>query len=240
MVKLLFVEDSHDYSIVIQNELQKRIKGYEVKLAYNGKEGLDLWKKFRPDIIVSDVYMPVMDGLEMVRSIRKSDENIPIIFVSGLDTSQNVLDGYKAGVNNYIKKPYTPEELDAHIKSVLKMMNGHKFNPESKTYDLGNYTFYAKNNMLIDNKTDKRIILPFLESELLHILIKNKNEVVSNNYLTYSLWNKIEDPYGLSCLYAHIYKLRYYLRKIPNVNIRSLNKVGYILCISTTKANKVK
>ena len=120
MIKLLLVEDDATLRYMIRNSLEVVIGGYEMAEAANGAEGLELWKTFRPDIIVADVEMPVMDGYEMVAKIRETDRLQPIVFASGMEDPSHVMRGYEVGVNNYIKKPYLPEELDAHVRALLR------------------------------------------------------------------------------------------------------------------------
>lgn len=98
---------------------------------FNGKEGLEAWREHHPDIIISDIDMPVMDGFEMVRLIRETDGDTPILFASALTSPKDVRKGYDIGVNNYVKKPFIPDELDAHLHAILKMKEGTKSRDES-------------------------------------------------------------------------------------------------------------
>ena len=100
MIKLLLVEDDATLRYMIRNSLEVVIGGYEMAEAANGAEGLELWKTFRPDIIVADVEMPVMDGYEMVAKIRETDRLQPIVFASGMEDPSHVMRGYEVGVNN--------------------------------------------------------------------------------------------------------------------------------------------
>lgn len=115
MIKLLLVEDDANLCYIIRGGLEDMIGGYEVITAANGEEGLAVWKEQQPDVIVSDIEMPVMDGYEMVRRIRQTDDDTPIVFTSGRVSPKDVVKGYELGINNYIKKPFLAEELDAHI-----------------------------------------------------------------------------------------------------------------------------
>ena len=121
MIKLLLVEDDKNLSYIVQSGLQDIIGGYEVITAFNGKEGLQAWEEHHPDIIISDIDMPVMDGFEMVRHIRETDGDTPILFASALTSPKDVRNGYDIGVNNYVKKPFIPDEQDAHLHAILKM-----------------------------------------------------------------------------------------------------------------------
>ena len=121
MLKLLLVEDDANLRYIIRGGLEDMIGGYEIKDAANGEEGLKVWQEWQPDVIVSDIEMPVMDGYEMVKRIRETDPDIPILFSSGRVSPKDVVKGYELGVNNYLKKPFLPEELNAHVQALMKM-----------------------------------------------------------------------------------------------------------------------
>ena len=137
MIKLLLVEDDSNLRYIVQGCLEDMIGGYEVVTAANGEEGLVQWREHRPDVIVSDIEMPVMNGYEMVKRIRKMDGVTPILFSSALVSPKDVVKGYAIGANNYIKKPFLPEELDAHVQALLKLSKGEKAKDESECYKIG-------------------------------------------------------------------------------------------------------
>lgn len=156
MIKLLLVEDDPTLSYIIQSGLQEIIGGYEVITAGNGAEGLLAWQQHHPDIIISDIDMPVMNGFQMVERIRETDGDTPIVFASALTSPKDVREGYKIGVNNYIKKPFVPDELDAHIHGLLKMKDGAKTRNESGYYKIGSYTLDAEHASLRNDNTNTR------------------------------------------------------------------------------------
>lgn len=157
-MKLLLVEDDATLRYMIRNSLEVVIGGYEMAEAANGAEGLELWKTFRPDIIVADVEMPVMDGYEMVAKIRERDRLQPIVFASGMEDPSHVMRGYEVGVNNYIKKPYLPEELDAHVRALLRNINlGGRMENNTETYPIGRWKFNAEKASLSDAEGKKRL-----------------------------------------------------------------------------------
>ncbi len=126
MTRLLLVEDDANLCYIIRGGLEDMIGGYEIQTAADGEEGLRIWKTWKPDVIVSDIEMPVMDGYEMVRRIRETDERTPILFTSGRVSPKDVVKGYELGVNNYIKKPFLPEELHAHVTALLRLTQGRQ------------------------------------------------------------------------------------------------------------------
>ena len=120
MIKLLLVEDDESLAYIEKTGLEDIIGGYEVSTAKNGKEGVKAWEEIHPDVIISDIDMPVMNGFEMVERIRETDGDVIIIFTSALTSPNDVKAGYRLGINNYVKKPFVPEELDAHIQALMK------------------------------------------------------------------------------------------------------------------------
>ena len=148
MIKLLLVEDDVSLAYIEKTGLEDIIGGYEVVTATNGKEGLQAWQDSKPDVIISDIDMPVMNGFEMVERIRETDQDVIIIFTSALTSPNDVKAGYRLGINNYVKKPFVPEELDAHIQALMKMRSGSKTQKETSHYKLGKYTLDAEHATL--------------------------------------------------------------------------------------------
>ena len=197
MVKLLLVEDDVNLSYIVQTALEDLIGGYQVFTAPNGAEGLKQWEAHRPDIIVSDIDMPVMNGFDMVRRIRETDKTTPIIFGSALTSPRDVKEGYKLGVNNYVKKPFVPDELDAHVHALLKLTEGHK------TTDETGQTLSQR------------------EAQLLQLLAENRNQTVRREAILSRLWGTEEKDYFASrSLDVFVNKLRKLLEDEPRVEIK--------------------
>ena len=150
MTRLLLVEDDANLCYIIRGGLEDMIGGYEIQTAADGEEGLRIWKTRKPDVIVSDIEMPVMDGYEMVRRIRETDERTPILFTSGRVSPKDVVKGYELGVNNYIKKPFLPEELHAHVTALLRLTQGRQAEAHETLFPIGSlYTFNADRSTLL-------------------------------------------------------------------------------------------
>lgn len=234
MTKLLLVEDEAALCYIIQSGLEDIIGDYEVITASNGKEGLKAWKEHRPDIIVSDIDMPEMSGLEMVERIREMDGDTPVIFSSALTTPKDVKRGYQIGANNYVKKPFTPDELDAHIQALLKMKNGEKSRTETLHYRLGRFTLDAAHATLRDNsQTPPRLhTLTQREAQLLQVLAGNANEVVTREAILSRYWEtEGNDFYASRSLDVFINKLRKYFKDEPAVEIKTVRGVGLMLLL---------
>lgn len=230
MIKLLLVEDDANLCYIIRGGLEDMIGGYEVITASNGEEGLKMWKEQRPDIIVSDIEMPVMDGYEMVRRIRETDGFIPIVFTSGRVSPKDVVKGYELGVNNYIKKPFLAEELDAHIGALLKMKQGMRAANESEVYQIGeNYVFDAVHAVLKRPSCAPKTITE-REAKLLQMLCEKKNEVVRRDAILSKLWDTEGDFFASRSLDVFVTRLRKLFADDEEVQIKTVKGVG--LCLS--------
>lgn len=232
MIKLLLVEDDPTFSYIVQSGLQEIIGGYQVMTATNGAEGLKAWEQYRPDIIISDIDMPVMNGFQMVERIREIDGETPILFTSALTSPKDVKEGYKLGVNNYVKKPFVPDELDAHIHAILKMKEGTRSRNENEHYKLGRLTLDAKHATLRNDETGEKKTLTVREAGILQLLCENINETVERNAILSRFWEKEDDYFASRSLDVFITKLRKILADEPLIELKNIRGVGYILLLT--------
>lgn len=232
MIKLLLVEDDANLRYIIQSGLQDIIGGYEITTANNGKEGLNAWAEQRPDIIISDIDMPIMDGFEMVERIRETDGDTPILFTSALSSPKDVKKSFTLGVNNYVKKPFVPDELDAHIHAILKMKQGGKSRSEISHYKFGHYTLDAAHATLRNDNTNQLQTLTVREAKILHLLAENKNEVVRREAILSRCWDTEDDYFASRSLDVFISKLRKLLDGDDAIEIKTIRKVGLSLTVS--------
>ncbi|MDM8251898.1 response regulator transcription factor [Phocaeicola barnesiae] len=232
MIKLLLVEDDKNLSYIVQSGLQDIIGGYEVITAFNGKEGLQAWEEHHPDIIISDIDMPVMDGFEMVRHIRETDGDTPILFASALTSPKDVRNGYDIGVNNYVKKPFIPDELDAHLHAILKMKEGTKTRNEERLCKFGNYTLDAEHATLRNSESGKSTTLTAREAQILQLLAENKGEVVRREVILNRCWDKNDDYFASRSLDVFVTKLRKLFETDPMIEIKTVRGVGLMLVVN--------
>ena len=115
MIKLLLVEDDASLAYIEKTGLEDIIGGYEVTTAANGKEGVKMWEETHPDVIISDIDMPVMNGFEMVERIRETDGDVIIIFTSALTSPNDVKAGYRLGINNYVYRQVVTRDFQLQI-----------------------------------------------------------------------------------------------------------------------------
>lgn len=232
MIRVLLVEDDKNLSFILKSSLEQMIGGYEVITASNGKDGLELLSQRVFDVIVSDVEMPVMDGRTMVQQIRKHYPSLPILFITGLTTARDVINGYQSGVDFYIKKPFLPEELNAHIQAVLKMQARITCSPEQEkakeeTYSIGTYQFSPSQNLLCHGM-EQQTLTP-KEIKILEMLCREKGHVVSRETILNAIWENA-DFYSSRSLDVFTTKLRKYLSKDGHISLKVLKGVG--LCLN--------
>lgn len=231
MIKVLLVEDDKNLCFILRSSLEQMIGGYQVMVATNGREGLEALEREAFDVVVSDVEMPVMDGKEMTHAIRERHPNLAIILITGLTTARDVINGYQSGADFYIKKPFLPEELDAHIQAILRMRRESRPAPiaekeTNETYTIGQYRFVSSGNQLLFG--DEKQNLTPKEARILEMLCRSKGEVVNRDEILTAIW-ETADFYSSRSLDVFITKLRKYLSKDPNIALKVLKGVGICL-----------
>lgn len=230
MIKLLLVEDDKNLAYMEKSSLEDIVGGYEVRTANNGKEGLKAYAEFKPDVIVSDIKMPEMDGLEMVRRIREIDGDTIILFTTALTSSADLKAGYLAGANNYIKKPFMPDEINAHVQSLVKLKAGRRSNDESGHITFGKFTLNADHASLTNRNTGEKKMLTQREAQVLELLAVNKNEVVRREALLSRFWGiENKDYFASRSLDVFIKKIRTHIEDDPSLELKTIRGVGLTL-----------
>ena len=218
MIKLLLVEDDANLRYVIQGGLEDIIGGYEVRTAATGEEGLRVWEEFKPDIIISDIDMPGMDGFEMVKRIREIDRETPVLFASALTSPKDVRKGYEMGVNNY-------------IKAILKLKEGVGSRTETGFCRFGHYTLDTEHANLRDDRTGRHRVLTLMEAKILQILAQNKNEIIRREAILSRCWNTEDDYFASRSLDVFISKLRKLFEDDSDIEIKTIRCVGWVLYV---------
>lgn len=220
-IKLLLVEDERTLAGIIRDTLNE--KGFDVQVAYNGMEGLELFSKIRPDVVVTDIMMPSMDGFTLVRKLREADRRIPVLFLSARSSADDVVEGFELGGNDYLRKPFAMSELIIRVKSLLGRTSDIRENRQT-VFKLGKFTFDSEHWKLDDAVMSAR------ESEVLLHLCRNFGEIVSIHTLLTDIWG--EDTYfNNRSLNVFITKLRHRLSSDPSVSIINVRGVGYKLIL---------
>lgn len=222
MVNILYVEDETDLAKIVCDCL--KYKGFSVVHFTNGLEAFAHFSTHKPDMIILDVMVPDLDGFNLARKIRETDSTTPIIFVTARTQTADVVQGFGTGANDYVKKPYSIEELVVRMQALLKRIE--KITLEK--CNIGDYIFDPVHNLLTANNIDKK--LSYRESELLRILFENKNQIVKRTDLLVELWD-YESFFTGRSLDVFISRLRSYLKLDPLVEIMNIRGVGYMLII---------
>lgn len=222
--RILVVEDEAVLIRILGDAL--RGVGYEVHTAVNGVEGLAEFQRVHPDLVIADVMMPDMDGMTMVREIRKTNRACEVLFLSARSGVEDVCEGFKCGGNDYLRKPFALSELLARVAALLAR---HPEEAEaSGIVTIGQYRLDSNLWTLTRNGTTRR--LTARESAVLSMLAANVGEVVASEGLLKDIWGD-DSYYNLRSLNVFISRLRSYLEDDKRVEIQSLRGVGYRLLI---------
>lgn len=215
---ILIVEDEIGIMQFLQQGLEE--EGYQISTAFDGARGLELFLENHFDLILLDWMLPKMTGLELCKEIRKSNSVIPILFLTAKDTVQETIEGLQSGANDYIKKPFSFEELVERIKVHFRKPK----NPDHLT--LGPVTIDLQKHQVFTN--DKEVILTQREFELLSYLVQNKGKVCTRNQIIEDVWD-IHFEYDTGVIDVFMNAIRKKLNlKVEEDYIKTIRGVGYI------------
>ena len=218
-LKILVVDDDLDIIEILKYNLNK--SGYLVKSAINGIEAIKRAKKFMPNIILMDVMMPEMSGIEACSEIKQIDElsETVIIFLSARSEDYTQISAYDAGADDYISKPIKPKILLKKISNIAKKIKSNKNMPI--VLDLGSIKINREEYLVTQNKNE--IMLPRKEFELLFLLASKPEKVFTRDEIMNKVWGT-QVVVGDRTIDVHIRKLR---EKIGDKHIKTLKGVGY-------------
>lgn len=227
-IKVLLVEDELTLAMIIKDTLEE--SGFIIHTAADGEEGLRLFFELRPDVLVADVMMPHMDGFEMVRRIRQTDKQTPVLFLTARSAINDVVEGFELGANDYLKKPFGMQELIIRIKALA----GKAFtfttddNEQNKRFEIGNYLFDPLAQTL--SHAGVKLELSHRESEILKRLCENRNQIVNTQDVLLDLWGD-DSFFNSRSLHVFITKLRHKLSQDEQIRIVNVRGIGYKLII---------
>jgi two-component system, OmpR family, response regulator len=223
-IKILLAEDDENLGSLLKEYLVA--KKYDTDWFPNGELAYKNFVKRHYDLCILDVMMPLKDGYTLAKEIRMTNNEIPVIFLTAKGLKEDILEGFKAGCDDYITKPFSMEELLYRIEAVLRRSSRHgKFNAQ-KEFSIGNYHFDTEKQLLSVGK--KSYKLTTKESELLKLLCLNKNSVLERNFALKTIW--IDDNYfNARSMDVYIAKLRKYLKEDPAVEIINIHGKGFKL-----------
>ncbi|MBW4890533.1 response regulator transcription factor [Mucilaginibacter sp. HMF5004] len=228
-IKVLMAEDELALAHIVRESLEER--EFEVMLCADGEQALKKYKEYKPDILVLDVMMPKADGFEVARKIRETDRSTPIIFLTARSQPKDVVTGFEAGANDYLKKPFSVEELIVRIKVLLskdRVLNTPKLfkDDPNEVFNIGGLVFKPNKNSIINGVHVQQ--LTSRESDILKLLCRSEQQTLSREKLLNELWGD-DSFFNARSLDVFITKLRKYLKTDPSVQIINIRGVGYRL-----------
>jgi len=220
--KILFADDDIKYALLLKDFLTRN--GYDVTYAGNGRIALNLFDEVKPDLVLLDVNMPEINGFEVAKKIRGKNSKVLIFFLTDRSDKSDRLKGFQLKGNDYLAKPFYPEELLARIEERL----GSPSETAQKIYKLANTSFHYTTNELIIGNT--KTIITSRQADILRLLAENINETVSRDLLLTRIWGA--DNYTNSlALNVQITYLRHALQPDKSLKIVSVVRKGYMLCV---------
>lgn len=222
MPTILIADDNKQITSILEEYAKK--EGFVTKIALDGREALDLFQKEKPDLVLLDVMMPLMDGFEVCREIRKNS-NVPVIMITARGEDFERIMGLDIGADDYIVKPFSPGEVMARVRAVLRRIT-HSGDQNQQIYSYSNLKINLDDYTVTVN--DSNIQLTKKEVELLWTLATNRNKVFSRDNLLNSLWGY--DYFGDSrTVDSHIKRLRSKLEEVAHDewDVKTVWGVGY-------------
>jgi two-component system, OmpR family, response regulator len=227
--KVLLVEDDPSLGTLLEEYLSA--KGFEVKLADDGNKGFDAFHKGTYDLLLLDVMMPNKDGLTLAKEIRVTDKNVPIIFLTAKSMKEDTIEGFNAGADDYITKPFSMEELMVRVNAVLRRTNKQRAQDTSETsFEIGKYRFDSEKQLLFHNGTEQKLTTK--ENQLLRLLCVHKNDVLDRNFALKTIWHD-DNYFNGRSMDVYIAKLRKYLKEDTKVEIINIHGKGFKLLVNT-------
>ncbi|MGK0387685.1 MAG: DNA-binding response OmpR family regulator [Maribacter sp.] len=223
-VKILYVEDELHLGQIVSETLKSR--SYQVNMVSDGALVLDQFISFKPDICILDIMLPNKDGYTIGKEITALNTGTPIIFLSAKTQAESVLKGFESGGRDYIRKPFSIEELIVRIENILKIPQKEKKDPLHHKF--GSYHFSMMNFELKGKETT--IQLSYKEAQLLNILLEHKNQKIDRDKILNAIWGT-DSFINSRTLDVYVNKLRKLLKGDEQVNIKTLKGIGYIFIV---------
>ena len=222
-VKVLLAEDDTSLAFVIKDNLEEA--GYEIIWCSDGEMAWQQFQKNDFDICLLDVMMPVKDGFTLAKKIRQKSDIIPIIFLTAKSMEQDKLDGFKAGADDYVTKPFSMQELLLRMEVFLRRTKKMHFE-EAHIYNIGRMQFSFADLKITDGK--KVIALTQREADLLNFFCQHRNKVLKREEVLLSVWGKDDYFLGRS-MDVFITKLRKHLKEDATILLETIHGIGFRL-----------
>ena len=215
--KILLLEDDVNLSETVEEFLSD--EGYEVICVYDGISAEEKIYEQKFDLLLLDVNVPGIKGFELLKKIRVEGNETPAIFITSLNSTDDLSDGYESGCDDYIRKPFALKELLLRVQTILKRSFFHK-NENRVVIKEGIYYDLDSNELI---KNDEKVVLNNKEDKLLRLFLKYQNQIISHDKIYETLWD-YDETYSDSALRTYIKNLR---KIVGKESIESIKKLGY-------------
>ncbi|MEX1000954.1 MAG: response regulator transcription factor [Crocinitomicaceae bacterium] len=224
-VKILLAEDDTNLGTLLSNYL--KAKQFDVTLCMDGEIALKRFKESIYDFVILDIMMPVMDGYTVAKEIRKTDQEIPIIFLTAKSMKEDKLVGFDVGADDYLTKPFAMEELLARINAILK--RSYKEGKKETKFKVGDIDYdYLQQEITLKGEEAKKLTTK--ENELFYLLVKHNGEVLDRNEALRHVWGD-DNYFNGRSMDVYITKLRKYLSAAEKVEIMNVHGKGFRLLV---------
>lgn len=221
-IRIFYVEDEVFLGKIVKESLESR--GFEVIMEADGGRAMDVFAGSQADICVLDIMLPNKDGFAIADEIRQLNEDIPIIFLTAKTQTEDVIKGFSVGGNDYIRKPFSVEELIVRIQHALRRRVDAPAQTSSDLVTIGRFQFHLNRQVLSNNNAERK--LSYRESELLRLLYEHRDRVIDRRDVLNLLWGN-DSFFNSRNLDVYITKLRSYLREDPSLEIITIKGIGY-------------
>jgi DNA-binding response OmpR family regulator len=221
-IRVLYAEDEIFLGKIVKETLDSR--GFEVIMVTNGGAVLSAYRAEKPDICVLDVMMPNRSGFEVAEDIRAVDDDIPIIFLTAKTQTEDLVQGFRTGANDYIRKPFSMEELIVRIENSLRVRRSPGEAGKAEVIAIGNYSFHPYRQVLLGDGEERK--LSYRENELLRQLWLGRDRIIAREDILQAIWGN-DSFLNSRNLDVYVTKLRGYLKGDERVEILTIKGIGY-------------
>jgi len=227
--RILYIEDEPHLGRIVKETLEKQ--GYYVIWETDGAQVMKHFSAHDPQVCILDIMLPHVDGYELCRRIKSQNPSLPVIFLTARTETADLVKGFDAGGTDYIRKPFSIEELIARIENQLAITNGKESGANLTVNEirLGKYTYYPNRYELV--YPGGKFTLSLREGEVLSMLAGSVNSVIERKNLLMFVWGD-DSFFNSRNLDVYIRKLREYFKHDPNIQIKTLKGKGYLFLVS--------
>lgn len=221
--RILYVEDEPFLAKVVKETLEHQ--GFEVHHIADGSKAVPAFDTFQPDICILDVMLPGMDGFALGRILKGKQPRMPLIFLTAKSFTEDVLTGFEVGATDYVRKPFSVEELIARVRIQLQLKDTAPATNAMGQIDLASFQFLPDRLEL--RRENKTITLSHRETQVLSMLAANQNQTTDRKQLLLTVWGD-DSFFNSRTLDVYIRKLRTYFEPDPAIGIITLKGKGYL------------